>query len=192
MKTLTDRKLAEEQKATYENQRLAQETRQTLEKETAIADMQKEIVQAQQGVQIAERIADAAVKKASGEAQGIKIQAGAEAEKVKMLAGADAEKVRMMGNAEAERTRVTGEAEATKILAIGKSNAESYELQVEAMGGEQFARLKIMEVIGRDGVKIIPDVLIAGGEGGSSIIDLMGIKLLEQWNKEGKKPEAEA
>jgi uncharacterized membrane protein YqiK len=59
MKTLTDRKIAEEQKSTYETQRLAQETRQTLEKETAIADMQKEIVSAQQGVQIAERVADA-------------------------------------------------------------------------------------------------------------------------------------
>ncbi len=193
MKTLTDRKLAEEQKATYENQRLAQETRQTLEKETAIADMQKEIVQAQQGVQIAERIAEAAVKKANGEAQGIKIQAGADAEKVRLIAGADAEKVKLMGNAEAERTRVTGEAEASRILAIGKSNAESYQLQVKAMGGEQFTRLKIMEVIGREGVKIIPDVLIAGGgEGGSSIVDLLGVKLLEQWNHTGKKPEAEA
>ena len=192
MKTLTDRKLAEEQKATYENQRLAQQTRQTLEKETAIADMQKEIVQAQQGVQIAERVAESAVKKANGEAQGIKIQAEADAEKVKLLAAADAEKVRMMGNAEAERTRVTGEAEATKILAVGKSNAESYELQVTAMGGEAFARLKIMEVIGKEGVKIIPDVLIAGGEGGSSIVDLLGIKLLEQWQKDGKLPEGQA
>lgn len=188
MKTLTDRKLAEEQKSTYETQRLAQTTRQALEKETAVADMQKEIVQAQQGVQIAERIAESAVKKASGEAQSIKIQAEAEAERVKMIAGADAEKVRLMGNAEAERTRVTGEAEASMILAVGKSNAESYELQVKAMGGDEFARLKIMEIIGKDGVKIIPDVLIAGGgEGASSIVDLLGIKLLEQWKKEGGK-----
>jgi uncharacterized membrane protein YqiK len=190
MKTLTDRKLAEEQKSTYETQRLAQTTRQSLEKETSIADMQKEIVQAQQGVQIAERIAESAVKKASGEAQSIKIQAEAEAERVKMIAGADAEKVRLMGNAEAARTQITGEAEATKILAIGKSNAESYELQVRAMGGDSFTRMKIMEVIGKEGVKIIPDVLITGGgEGsgsGSSIVDLMGIKLLDQWKKDEK------
>ncbi|MCC6460659.1 MAG: flotillin family protein [Saprospiraceae bacterium] len=178
MKTLTDRKLAEEQKATYETQRMAQETRQALEKETALADMQKEIVQAQQGVQIAERVADASVKKASGEAQGIKIQAEAESTRVRMMATADA-----------ERIRATGDAEATKILAIGKSNAESYQLQVEAMGGDQFARLKIMEVIGAQGVKIIPDVLIAGGESGASVVDLLGVKLLEQWQKDGKKPE---
>jgi uncharacterized membrane protein YqiK len=191
MKTLTDRKLAEEQKSTYETQRLAQETRQTLEKETAIADMQKEIVSAQQGVQIAERVADASVKKASGEAQSIKIQADADAEKVKLIAGAEAAKVKLMGNAEAERTRVTGEAEASAILAIGKSNAESYELQVQAMGGDAFAKLKIMEVIGKEGVKIIPDTLIMGSQG-ASVIDLMGLKLIEDWNKNGKLPEGEA
>ncbi len=185
MQTLIDRKLAEEQKATFENQRIAQQTRQTLEKETALANMQKEIVQAQQSVQIAERVAEASVKKASGEAQSIKIQAEADAEKVKLLAGAEAERVKMMGSAEAERTRLTGEAEATKILAIGKSNAESYELQVSAMGGESFARLKVMEIIGKDGVKIIPDVLIAGGESGASIIDLLGVKLLDQWREKG-------
>ncbi len=46
MKTLTDRKIAEEQKVTYDTQKRAQETRQGMEKETAIADMQKDIVKA--------------------------------------------------------------------------------------------------------------------------------------------------
>jgi uncharacterized membrane protein YqiK len=189
MKTLTDRKIAEEQKVTYETQRMAQETRQLLEKETAIADIQKQMVQAQQGVQIAERTADAAVKKANGEAASIKVQAGAESERVQLIARAEAEKLRMMGNAEAERTRVTGEAEALKILAIGKSNAESYQLQVDAMGGEQFTRLKIVEIIGKERVKIIPDILInsGGASGGSSIVDLLGVKMLENWKKDDKK-----
>jgi uncharacterized membrane protein YqiK len=189
MKTLTDRKIAEEQKVTYETQRMAQETRQLLEKETAIADIQKQMVQAQQGVQIAERTADAAVKKANGEAASIKVQAGAESERVQLIARAEAEKLRMMGNAEAERTRVTGEAEALKILAIGKSNAEAYQLQVEAMGGEQFTRLKIAEIIGKERVKIIPDILInsGGAGGGSSIVDLLGVKMLENWKKDDKK-----
>jgi uncharacterized membrane protein YqiK len=184
MKTLTDRKLAEEQKTTYDTQRLAQETRQALEKETAIADMQKKIVEAQEGVQIADRIADAAVKKANGEASSVKLQAEAESQRVKLLANAEAEKLRMMGNAEAERTRATGEAEAAKILAIGKSNAESYELQVKSVGAEGFVRMKVTESIGKEGVKIIPDVLITGaGEGNSSVIDLLGLKLLENWKK---------
>lgn len=188
MKTLTDRKLAEEQKVTYETQRMAQETRQALEKETAVADMQKQIVEAQQGVQIAERIADAAVKKANGEAAGVKVQAEAESQRVKLIASAEAEKLRLMGNAEAERTRVTGEAEASKILAIGKSNAEAYQQQVKAIGGDGFVQMKVAEIIGEKGVKIIPDVLITGGsEGnGGSVIDLLGLKLLENWGKDKK------
>ncbi len=194
MKTLTDRKLAEEQKVTYETQRMAQETRQTLEKETAVADMQKQIVEAQQGVQIAERVADAAVKKANGEAAGVKVQAEAESQRVKLIAQAEAEKLRVMGDAEAGRTKAVGDAEASKILAIGKSNAEAYELQVKAIGGNGFVQMKVAEIIGEKGVKIIPDVLITGGSdgGGGSVIDLLGLKLLESWGKDkgNKLPEA--
>jgi hypothetical protein len=69
MKTLTDRKIAQEEEKTYETQRMAQEKRQGMEKETAIADMQKEIVKAQQSVEISQRTADAAVKKAEGGCQ---------------------------------------------------------------------------------------------------------------------------
>ena len=61
------------------------------------------------------------------------------------------------------------------------------------MGGDAFAKLKIMEVIGKEGVKIIPDTLIMGGGGqGASVIDLMGLKLIEEWSKTGKLPEGEA
>jgi uncharacterized membrane protein YqiK len=171
MKTLTDRKLAEEQKVTYDTQRMAQETRQDLEKETAIADIQKQIVQADQGVQIAERIADAAVKKAGGDATSIKLNAQAEAERTRMIAAAEAERIARTGNAEAE-----------KILAIGKANAESYQLQVSAMGNENFTRAKIAEIIGRDKVKVMPDILITGGSADNTsgpLAGLLGMKLLE-------------
>ncbi len=171
MKTLTDRKLAEEQKITYDTQRLAQETRQNLEKQTAIADIQKQIVQADQGVQIAERVADAAVKKAGGDAASVKLNAQAEAERVKVIADAEARRIALTGNAEAE-----------KILAIGKANAESYQLQVSAMGNDNFTRTKIAEIIGRDHVKVMPDILITGGSGDNTngpLAGLLGMKLLQ-------------
>lgn len=182
MKTLTDRKLAEEQKVTYETQRKAQETRQAFEKETAIADIQKDIVKADQGVIIAERIADAAVKKASGEASSLKIQAAAEAERVKLQAGAESERVKLVASAEAEKIAKTGSAEAESILAIGKANAEAYELAVKAMGEGNFTQLKITEHIGREKIKLMPDLLITGGGGGSGgpMGGLLGLKLLEQ------------
>ncbi len=195
MKTLTDRKIAEEQKVTYDTQKMAQETRQALEKETAIADIQKDIVKADQGVIISERIADAAVKKAQGEADSVRLQSTAEAdrlkllakaesEKVKMLADAESEKVKLMANAEAERISQTGNAEAEKILAIGKSSAEAYKLAVDAMGGDNFTQLKVTEAIGTNKIKIIPEVLITGNDGGNgSINGLLGLELLKQVQK---------
>ncbi|MEO5914194.1 MAG: SPFH domain-containing protein [Luteolibacter sp.] len=171
MKTLTDRKIAEEQKVTYDTQRMAQETRQNLEKQTAIADIQKQIVQADQGVQIAERVADAAVKKAGGDAASVKLNAAAEAERVKVTADAEARRIALTGNAEAE-----------KILAIGKANAESYQLQVNAMGGDNFTRTKIAEIIGKDKVKVMPDILITGGgnDSNGALSGLLGMKLMEE------------
>jgi uncharacterized membrane protein YqiK len=196
MKTLTDRKLAEEQKITYDTQKKAQETRQSLEKETAIAEIQKEIVKADQGVLIAERIADASVKKATGDANSVRLQATAEgdrlkllangeAEKTRLLAKADSEKIEWIAKAEAERISLTGNAEAGKILAIGKSNAESYKLSVDAMGGDNFTQLKVIESIAAEKVKIMPDVLITGGgdNANSSISGLLGLQLLEKLGK---------
>ena len=191
MKTLTDRKLAEEQKVTYDTQKMAQETRQALEKETAIADIQKDIVKADQGVVIAERVADAAVKKAQGEAQSLKLQAGAEAERVKLQASAESERVKLLAIAEAERISKTGNAEAEKILAIGKAEAESYQLQVSAMGGDNFTQLKITESIGKEKIKVMPDILITGGnnEQGGPLSGLLGLKLMEEMTKKQKNEE---
>ena len=199
MKTLTDRKLAEEQKITYDTEMKAQETRQSLEKETAIAEMQKEIVKADQGVVIAERIADASVKKATGEANSVRLQSTAEADRLKLLASGDAERIRvlakanaeqieLLAKADAEKISLTGNAEAEKILAIGKSNAEAYKLSVEAMGGNNFTQLKVMEAIGAQHIKIMPDILISGGAEGANgpISGLLGLKLLEEVAKKNE------
>ncbi|MCV2483419.1 SPFH domain-containing protein [Flavobacterium sp. SH_e] len=204
MKTLTDRKLAEEEQKTYQTQRMAQEQRQGMEKETAIADMQKEIVRASQSVEIAQRTADATVKKAEGdatslklnvnaEAEATKMRANAEAEATKARAGAQAEATRLNASAEAEKISKTGLAEAEKIMAIGKSTAEAYQLQVSAMGGDNFTRYKVTEEIGKGNIKVIPDVLISGNGGSDgSISGLLGLKLMEMMDtkdlKETKNP----
>jgi uncharacterized membrane protein YqiK len=171
MKTLSDRKIAEEQQITFKAQQISQESRQKFEKEKAIADIQPDMVKANQGVEIAEKVADAQIKKATGEAQSVKLRAAAEAEQI----------------------RLTGEAEATKILAIGKSTAESYELQVKAMGKENFAGFKITEMIGTNKIKVMPDILIGGGEGGGggAMEGLLGLKLMESmdFNKKSQIPD---
>jgi uncharacterized membrane protein YqiK len=195
MKTLTDRKIAEEEQKTYQTQRMAQEQRQGMEKETAIADMQKEIVKAQQSVEIAQRTADATVKKAEGDATSLKLNVNAEAEATKMRANAEAEATRARAGAQSESTKLnasadaeriskTGLAEAEKIMAIGKSTAEAYELQVKAMGDDNFTKYKITEEIGKGNIKIIPDILIGGTNGADgSLSGLMGLQLLEMLHK---------
>jgi uncharacterized membrane protein YqiK len=201
MKTLTDRKIAQEEEKTYETQRMAQEKRQGMEKETAIADMQKEIVKASQSVEIAQRTADATVKKAEGDATSLKLNVNAEAEATKARANAEAEATKLRAAAQAEATKLnavadaekiskTGLAEAEKIMAIGKSTAEAYELQVRAMGGDNFAKLKVTEEIAKGNIKIIPDILIGGGNGTDGGINgLLGMKLMEMMDmkKEAQK-----
>ena len=174
MKTLTDRKIAEEQEVTFETQKKAQVQRQTLEKETAIADMQAEVVKADQGVQIAERHADASVKKAKGDAESVKISASANAEATKMKAQADATKTTLIGKAEADAT-----------LAKGQADAESYRLAVDAMGKENFTTFKVTEEIGRNHIKIMPDMLIGGGQngGGGPMEGLLGLQILDMMGK---------
>jgi uncharacterized membrane protein YqiK len=174
MKTLTDRKIAEEQEVTFETQKKAQVQRQTLEKETAIADMQAEVVKADQGVQIAERHADASVKKAKGDAESVKISASANAEATKMKAQADATKTTLIGKAEADAT-----------LAKGQADAESYRLAVEAMGKENFTTFKVTEEIGKNNIKIMPDMLIGGGQngGGGPMEGLLGLQILDMMGK---------
>jgi uncharacterized membrane protein YqiK len=80
MQTLTERKLAEEQQKTYEVQRLAETQRQELVRETALANIQTEVVTAEQGVNIAELRASATVKQASGQADAIRLTGDAKAD----------------------------------------------------------------------------------------------------------------
>ncbi len=200
MKTLTDRKIAQEEEKTYATQQMAQEKRQGMEKETAIADMQREIVKASQSVEIAQRTADATVKKAEGDATSLKLQVSAEAEATKMRANAEAEATKAKGSAQAEFTKMnavaeaeriskTGLAEAEKIMAIGQSTAEAYELQVKAMGEANFTRLKVMEEVAKGHVRIIPELVISGGGEGAegSLNGLMGLQLLNMLKEKEEK-----
>jgi uncharacterized membrane protein YqiK len=181
MKTLTDRKIAQEEEVTFETQRKAQDQRKTLESAKALADMQGKMVAAQQSVEISQREAEAAVKKSEGEAQAMKLRAGAQAESKKLMAEADAAQIEL-----------TGRAEATKIEAIGKATAEAYEKQVNAMGADNFGKLKVTEMIGTNGIKIIPEILIQGGDSSNGPIGgLLGMELLKQV-RENNAPAPEA
>ena len=94
MQTQTDRKIAEEQRKTYEMQESAQKQRQQLVRQTSLADIQQQVVGAEQGVNIAELHANAQVKQATGEAEAVRLRAHGEAEAIRATGEAKAEAYR--------------------------------------------------------------------------------------------------
>ncbi len=146
MKTQTDKKIADELQRTYDVQREAQVKRQMLERETAIANMQGEVVRSEQMVRISERNALAVSETAKGEAA-----------RVRFAAEAEADGMRMRGQAEAESTR-----------AVGAAKAEAYEQGVRSMGAEAYTAVQLAGILGSHGVKLVPEVSVTGSEGGGS------------------------
>jgi uncharacterized membrane protein YqiK len=94
MHTLTERKIAEEQRKTFEVQQAAQTQRQQLVRETSLADIQNEIVKAERGVNIADLEAQSRIKQANGEAEATKLRAAAEADAIRVTGEARAESYR--------------------------------------------------------------------------------------------------
>ncbi len=144
MRTLTDRKLAEQERVTYETQRQAQGVRQELEQATALAATQARVVDAERKVTIAAFEANAAVKFAEGNAKSKTI------------------------NAEADATvlRTVGEAEGAKILAVGGAEAEVIKQKVSSMEAGNFAVVQVAEALAKGGIKIVPDIVAGGGSDG--------------------------
>jgi uncharacterized membrane protein YqiK len=83
MQTQTERKIAEEQRKTYEVQEAAQHQRQQLVRGTALADIQSKVVAAEQGVDIARLQSDAHIRQATGEAESVRLRAAGEAEAIR-------------------------------------------------------------------------------------------------------------
>jgi len=94
MQTQTERKIAEEQRKTYETQEAAQRQRQQLVRQTSLADIQQQVVGAEQGVNIAELHANANVKQATGDAEATRLRALGEAEAIRATGQAKAEAYR--------------------------------------------------------------------------------------------------
>ena len=98
--------------------------------------------------------------------------------------------------ADANATEVNGVAEATKIKAIGLSEAEVTKQKTNAMGTEQYAIVRVAEALASNGIKLVPDILVSGKDGGGNgMIDaLIGnemLKKLQKANEAGEKVSGE-
>jgi uncharacterized membrane protein YqiK len=189
MKTQTDRKIADELQRTYDVQREAQVQRQALERETAIANLQGEVVRSEQQVRIAERQAMAVAETARGEAAAVKLRAEAEAVSLSMRAEADAGAMRVKGEAEATANRARGQAEADVTLAVGTSKAESHRLAVAAMGAAGYTSMQVAAVLAEHRMKLVPEISVTGnGHGTSGVAEAFMARLLASSRPDGGTP----
>lgn len=175
MKTLTDRKIAEQQKVTFETQQKAQEQRKEFEAASASANMQAEVVKASRGVEIAEKIADAKIKTAKGDAESKTINATADARVLELNSTAEANATKVKGSAQAEVTRSVGEAEASVL-----------KQKTEAVGSDAYAKMNIFENLSKNHTKLVPEILIQGKEGnGNGMVDaLLASEVIKDWKKQ--------
>jgi hypothetical protein len=150
-----DRKIAEELTTTYQAQRAAQVERQTLERETAVANLQGDVVKSEQMVRISEKNALARAEVAKGEAAFVRAQAEAESAAVRMK----------------------GEAEAAAIRATGAAKAEAYRLGRESLGEAGYVATQMASILGENRVKLVPDIAV-GGDGTTRLADVLVGKML--------------
>lgn len=159
MKTLQDRQIAEEQKLTYNTQREAEDKRVELQKSTAMADTQADVVSAERRVTIAEQDALSTAKRAEGEANATRTRA----------------------DASAYATEKTGNADATKISAIGKAESDVIKQKKDAIGAENFTAIEVATRLSQSVQPLVPTTVLGTGEGGTSaLLNLVAIDRLRQ------------
>ncbi len=162
VEVLTSREIAAQERATFAQQREAQEARVSLEQQRGVADMQGELAQANVSIDIEHSRAAAARERAEGESAVITVT----------------------GNAEATRTRALGEANARAEEALGLARAAGFEAQREAIGSEQTAMVAALREVGTGHVKIVPDIQV-GGDGGG-VIGGLGALLMRSLASDAK------
>lgn len=182
MKTLTDRKIAEQEKVTYQTQREAEGVRKDLQQAKALADTQARVVDAERKVQINEYEAQAAVKKSEGEAKSKTVNAEADARVKTLNADADAMVLKTVGAAEGE-----------KITAVGIAEANVIKQKIQSMESGNYAAIEVARAISTSGQKLVPEIVAGGGgaaDGSGSLVNtLLAMVIKERMDTERPKSE---
>ena len=163
MKTLTDRKIANQEKETFAIQEAAETSRQKLEQARALATTQSRVVDAERSVQVAEFTAQADVKKAEGAATAQVRTAEGNASAKRMLAEADAHVIRQVGLAEAE-----------KINAIGKAEADVIRLKIDSIEPENYTSIEVMRSVAASAQRLVPEIMTGNSTSGTLVDVLVG------------------
>jgi uncharacterized membrane protein YqiK len=155
MKTQTEKIIAQQQQAMYEEQQKAQQSRISTEKTRAEADRQGDLVQSEIDVKIADNKKARVIKEAEGEGESIRLKKLGESQGIETV----------------------GRAEAIAIQAKGEATAAAYEKQKLAVSAEGLVAIEISRVISSGNVKVTPDFLV---QGDGNIGGLLSSYLLKQ------------
>jgi uncharacterized membrane protein YqiK len=167
MDTQTKKIIAQQQQAMYQDQQKAEQTRIATEKTRSEADQQKNLVEAEIGVKIAEQNKQKAIRFAEG----------------------DAESIRLRMEGEGKGIRAKGEAEGARILAMGEATAKAYELQNKAVGQQGVTAIEIAKQIASGNVKVTPDFLVQGDGNTGGLLSAFLTNLIAAQRKEVSAPE---
>ena len=143
VKVLTEREIANQEKATYEEMQRAQTSRIEMEKAKGTADMQGQLASAQVNVEIEQNRASARRAEAQGEAAYVELT----------------------GRAEATRVEAIGLANAAATEALGVARATGFEAQKEALGETATALVAVANAVSEGHITVVPEVLVTGGGG---------------------------
>jgi uncharacterized membrane protein YqiK len=144
MKTQTDRKIAAELERTYDAQREAQVKRQALERETAVANLQSDVVRSEQMVRIAQQNALAVAEAAKGEANATRLNGDGEADAVRAVGAAKADAYRQG----IEAVGATGYTAMQLALILGENKVKLVpDVAVSGDGGGGLANAMIAKLI---------------------------------------------
>lgn len=166
VEVLTHREIANQQRATYEEQQRAETVRIETEKARGTANMQADLAASQVSVEINANQADAREAQARG----------------------DAAYVRVTGQAEADKVAAIGLAEARATEALGLARAAGFAAQREAIGELSTALVAVAGAIAEGQIKVVPDVLVAGGGGALDGLAASLMKLVGDGGLGGSKP----
>lgn len=174
MKTLTDRKIAEQEQVTFKTQELAQVARKEYEQAQAIADSQSRVVAAEREVEISQFNASSMVKKAEGDKNAKVLNAEGDARSKVVNAEADANVLSVVGRAKAENT-----------LAVGTAEAEVIQKKTNAVGQANYALIEVGRALAEAKIPLVPQIMVAGGgtEGqgnGQSLVNVLLANLISK------------
>jgi regulator of protease activity HflC (stomatin/prohibitin superfamily) len=163
---LTQREIANQEKATYVEQERAQMARVDVEKAKGTADMQAQLAASAVGIGIRDNEAQAREAQARGEAAYVELT----------------------GRAEATKTEAIGLAEAKATEALGLARAAGFEAQTQALGQAATALVAVANAVADGHITVVPEVLVAGGGGAIEGLAATLMRTLGTGNGFGRAP----